>query len=93
MSSNRKETTYYVVYVLKSQKDNNLYVGYTTDLKSRFEEHTKGRVTSTKDRRPLSLIYAEMCLSKFDATHRERYLKTYRGKQFLRNRLKSYFTG
>ncbi len=90
MTSNKR---FYYIYVLKSYKDNKFYVGYTEDLKSRFEQHTKGRVISTKERRPLELIYSEACLDKKDAMHREKYLKTYHGKLFLRNRLKSYLTG
>lgn len=84
---------FYYIYVLKSAKDANFYVGYTEDLKSRFEQHCKGRVDSTKNRRPLKLVYSEVCLDKRDAMHREKYLKTYLGRQFLRNRLKSYLTG
>lgn len=83
----------YYVYVLKSLKDSRFYTGYTKNLKSRFEQHVKGLVGSTVDRRPLLLIYYEACLNQQDATHREKYLKTYKGKLFLRNRLKSYFTG
>jgi putative endonuclease len=84
---------FYYIYVLFSKKDKNLYTGYTNDLKSRFEQHSKGQVRSTKERRPLELIYSEACLDKKDAMHRERYLKTYHGKLFLKNRLKSYLTG
>ena len=85
--------TFYYIYVLLSEKDKNLYTGYTNNLKSRFEQHSKGHVISTKQRRPLRLIYSEACLDKKDAMHREKYLKTYLGKQFLKNRLKSYLTG
>ncbi|MBI5071328.1 GIY-YIG nuclease family protein [Candidatus Falkowbacteria bacterium] len=81
------------VYVLMSLKDKKFYTGYTKDLKSRFELHQKRKVESTKDRGPLVLIYYEACLNQQDATHREKYLKTYLGKLFLRNRLKSYLTG
>jgi len=81
------------VYVLQSTKDGDLYTGYTKDLKQRFDQHQKGLVASTKERRPLDLIYYEACLDQDDATKREKYLKTYKGKMFLRNRLKSYFTG
>ena len=81
------------VYVLQSRKDNKKYVGYTKNLKLRFESHQKGRVPSTKNRRPLELIYYEACLNQQDATHREKYLKTYLGKMFLKSRLKSYLTG
>ena len=69
------------------------YTGYTKDLKLRFEQHDKGLVESTKNLRPLKLIYYEACLSQQDATKREKYLKTYHGRMFLKNRLKSYLTG
>ena len=83
----------YYTYVLQSIKDVKFYTGFTKGLKLRFERHNKGLVESTKDRRPLKLIYYEACLSQEDATKREKYLKSYLGKQFLHNRLKSYLTG
>ncbi len=83
----------YYTYVLQSEKDNKFYVGFTKNLKLRFKNHCKGQVESTRDRMPLNLIYYEACLSQDDATKREKYLKTYHGKMFLRKRLKSYLTG
>jgi len=83
----------YYVYVLLSEKDNKFYTGSTKNLKGRFEDHEYGRVDSTRNRRPLKLAYYEACQDKRDAEKRERYLKTYHGKMFLRNRLKSYLTG
>ena len=83
----------FYTYVLISKKDGNYYTGYTKDLKVRFEEHDKGQVASTKERRPLELIYYEACLSQQDAIRREKYLKTYHGKMFIKRRLKSYLTG
>ena len=80
-------------YVLRSVDDGKFYVGYTKDLKLRFDQHEKGLVDPTKRRRPLELIYYEGCLDQRDATHREKYLKSYLGRQFLHNRLKSYLTG
>lgn len=70
-----------------------MYTGYTKDLKLRLELHNKGKVESTKNRQPLELVYYEACLNQQDATHREKYLKTYLGKMFIKNRLKSYLTG
>jgi len=67
----------YYTYVLKSEKDDKFCVGFTKDLKLRFEKHSKGQVKSTRDRQPLKLIYYEACLSQDDATKRENYLKTY----------------
>ena len=83
----------FYTYVLLSEKDGKHYTGYTKDLKLRFESHQKGRVESTKNRRPFILIYYEACLNQEDALRREKYLKTHYGKMFLGNRLKSYFTG
>ena len=67
----------YYTYVLQSEKDGKLYVGFTKDLKQRFELHNKGRVDSTKDRRPLKLLYYEACTDRGDATSREKHLKTH----------------
>ena len=39
-------------YVLQSEKDNKFYVGFTKNLKLRFEQHNKGLVESTKERIP-----------------------------------------
>lgn len=83
----------YYVYVLHSEYDCNFYVGFTKDLKLRFERHNKGLVESTKHRRPFKLIYYEACLDQNDATKREKYLKSFHGKMFIRKRLKSYLTG
>jgi len=74
-------------------KDMGFYVGFTKDLKLRFEQHKKGVVEATKDRRPIKLIYYEACLDQNDAIRREKYLKTYHGKVFIKRRLKSYLTG
>jgi len=83
----------YYTYVLLSRKDGKKYTGYTQNLKLRFEQHQKGNVESTKWRRPLEIIYYEVCLNSEDAKRREKYLKTHYGKMFLKKRLKSYFMG
>jgi len=81
------------VYVLQSSKDKKFYVGYSKELKQRVEEHNRGVVPATKQRRPLRLVYYEACVSKNDALRREKYLKTAWGKRFIKNRLKDYLTG
>jgi putative endonuclease len=74
-------------------KDKDFYTGCTNNLKLRFEQHKKGLVESTKDRRPFKLIYYEVCIDRSDAARREKYLKSFNGKRFLKRRLKSYLTG
>ena len=72
------------VYVLKSLRDNKLYIGYTTDIDKRFEAHQKGEVVSTKHRRPFVRIFYEAYTNMKDAKRRERYFKTDKGKSTLR---------
>jgi putative endonuclease len=73
-----------------SEKDNKFYTGYTFNLRERISFHNEGKVESTKNRRPLKLIYFEGCLNQQDATRREKYLKSGNGKIYLRNRLANF---
>lgn len=84
---------FHFIYVLRFEKDEKFYTGYTKNLKLRLDQHKKKRVESTKKRGEFKLVYFEGCLNQKDAMHREKYLKTYLGKMFLRNRIKSYLTG
>lgn len=68
--------SYFYVYVLRSEKDGNNYVGFTGYLRKRLNEHEKGLVKSTANCQPLKLIYFEACLNQQDTTKREKYLKT-----------------
>lgn len=81
---------YFYVYILQSKKDNNFYTGYTNDLKARVSKHNNGEVNSTKNRRPLKLVYFEGCRNQYDAIHREKYLKTSWGKRYIKTRLKKF---
>jgi putative endonuclease len=82
----------YYVYVIQSKKDRKFYTGFTSDLQTRFWEHNKGRVFSTKGRAPFELIYYEACLNEQDALSREKYLKSGMGKRYLRNRLRRFLS-
>jgi len=65
----------YYVYVLKSQRDDNLYYGSTNDLRRRLLEHNTGKTRSTKSRKPLELRYYEAYFNENDARSREYSLK------------------
>ena len=78
------------VYVLRSNRDGNFYVGYSADLPSRVRLHNEGGVQSTRNRRPLELIYYEAYVNQKDALHREKYLKSSYGKRYIKNRLKRH---
>jgi len=77
-------------YVLRSGLDQRLDPGTARDLRAQAKLHADGRVHSTAYRRPLTLVYYEACLNADDAFRRERFLKTGKGKRFLRNRLASF---
>ncbi len=82
----------FYVYVLQSEKDGGLYIGFTGDLKQRFAEHQDGQSLSTSHRRPWRLIYYEAYLDEADALGRERYLKSGGGRRFLAKQLTHHFT-
>lgn len=82
---------FFYIYILESVEDKKRYVGYTTNLVRRVEEHKKGLSFATRPRLPMKLIYFEACTNEEDAKRREFYLKTTRGRRFLAKRLKTYY--
>ncbi len=79
----------YYVYVLKSLKQNRIYVGYSTDLRQRIKTHLLGKVKSTRAHRPWRLVYYEAYLEKKDAVVREKQLKNHRAKEDLKSQIKN----
>ena len=61
-----------------------MYIGLTSDVRKRLVEHNSGYNRSTKSRLPFSLIYVEKCGSRAEARERERFLKSGKGREFLR---------
>lgn len=80
----------YFVYILYSEKDDNLYVGCTSDIDERLKRHNSGQVTATRYRTPLVCIYTEKFDSKDDAFNRERFLKTLWSARFKNKIKKTY---
>lgn len=81
----------FYVYVLQSEVDEGLYIGFTGDLKRRLAEHQEGLSFSTSYRRPWRLIYYEAYLDEADALGRERYLKSGGGRRLLAKQLRHHF--
>ncbi|OGV96546.1 hypothetical protein A2W24_03470 [Microgenomates group bacterium RBG_16_45_19] len=63
------------VYLLKSLKDNNYYIGSTKDVKKRFYQHQKGLVKATCYRRPLKLLGYQKCQTILEASSLEKKYK------------------
>lgn len=74
----------FYVYTLLSLLDKKFYTGFTTNLKQRLQQHARGEVKSTKNRRPVKLIHYEYFVDKGDAEAREKFLKSGFGRQQIR---------
>ena len=74
-----------VVYILYSKKFNKNYIGFTSNLIERFKSHN---VLWTKEYtikfRFLEVIYMEFFISKAGAMKREKFLKTGKGREFIK---------
>lgn len=67
----------YYVSLLRSEKDQRFYIGFSSNLKNRIVFHLSGFVTSTANRRPLKLVYYESYISEELARQREKNLKKF----------------
>ncbi|MBK7432457.1 MAG: GIY-YIG nuclease family protein [Chitinophagaceae bacterium] len=74
------------VYILLC-RDLTFYTGCTNNLGERLQRHEKGYVDSTRDKRPLKLIFFCGFKDKKRAFEFERYLKTGSGMAFRNKHL------
>jgi len=77
----------FYTYVLLSRLDHKFYIGCTSDLKKRFQDHISGEVEATSLRLPVDLVYYEACINKENAYKREKYFKTGFGRRYLETRI------
>jgi len=80
----------FYVYLLESEIDKSWYIGYSSDLKTRFKSHNKGENLATKNKKPWKLIYYEAYTIRLDAKRREQFLKSGSGRKFLKRQLTNY---
>ncbi len=73
----------YHLYVLLSEKDNNLYIVLTDNLERRLREHNSGKNFSTKSRKPFRLIFYDTLPTIEEAVEREKFYKSGRGHEVL----------
>ena len=71
-------------YALRSQKDGGLYIGMASNVERRLGEHNRGYNRSTKSRLPFRLIYVRRFESRQQAREHEKFLKTGKGREVLR---------
>jgi predicted GIY-YIG superfamily endonuclease len=75
------------VYILRSLRDNDLYIGSTNDIKRRLTEHNSGMVDSTKGRIPFRLEAFIAVKDKTKAIELEQYFKSGSGRVILQKRI------
>jgi len=73
---------FYVYFILLDNDD--IYKGFTDDLRRRWPEHRNGKVESTRYSVVKKLIGYEAYELESDARRRERFLKTTEGRRLLR---------
>jgi len=78
----------YFVYGICNIKHNKIYIGQCKDLDLRIKMHNNktfsNSYTAQFDDKWI-LIYSEQVESRKDALKREKQLKSYRGRQFIKN--------
>ncbi|MBU4284630.1 GIY-YIG nuclease family protein [Patescibacteria group bacterium] len=81
----------YYAYLLENLGDKSWYIGSTSDLKRRIQEHQTGSGgRTTRIKKNWHLIYYEAYLDKRDAVGREKFLKSGSGRKYLKKQLRNY---
>ncbi|MEK7166846.1 MAG: GIY-YIG nuclease family protein [Patescibacteria group bacterium] len=76
----------YFVYILKSFKNNDIYIGSTNNVEKRFKLHNLGKVKSTKSYIPWKLLEYHQYNSRSEAMKQEKYLKTGQQKEIIKRK-------
>ena len=79
-------------YVISGDDGAYLYKGSTRDMQARWAQHHAGRVSRTRARRPLKLVYVEYFQSYTEARKRELFLKSGMGRQLIKARVAKWQT-
>jgi putative endonuclease len=72
----------FYTYIIQSEQDGSFYVGYTSDLDRRLNEHNEGLSSFTKRKRPWKLFYQESFGTKTEAIKREKFFKRQKNRSF-----------
>ncbi len=77
----------FFVYVLENSEGKK-YVGHTSNLDRRLQEHNETGKGYTSKYRPWRLVYHEKHPTRAEAMLREKFLKSGKGREFLKKVLK-----
>lgn len=79
LSGTSRRATMFYVYILKSKKTGQFYVGQTAELEKRIERHNRGGSMFTRHRGPFELVFSETYRTRREAMKREKEIKSYKG--------------
>ena len=66
----------FYVYIVRCERDNSFYTGYTSNLERRIKEHNRGIGSKyTRSHGPVNLVYYETYCTRKNAMRRERAIK------------------
>ena len=77
---------YYVYHIQSIEFPDQIYVGYTRNLKERIATHNAGGSVYTELHRPWKLVAFHAFEDELKAIRFERYLKSSSGKAFAKKR-------
>jgi putative endonuclease len=82
----------FFTYIIQSKKDNSFYIGSTSNLNKRVNDHNDGFSPYTSKKMPWKLVYYEKYENKSDAIKRELFLKKQRNRDFYIRLIKDFKT-
>lgn len=79
-----------IVYAIYNKKHNKIYIGQTIDIKIRLIEHNEGKYKDSYTNRfdgIWQVIYTEERANRSEALKREKELKSFRGREFIKTHI------
>ena len=80
------------VYAIENKEKGKIYIGQTSNLESRLKRHNgilknKSKSFTSKNKGDWKLAYKEEFNTREEAIQREKQLKSYQGRKFIRDRI------
>lgn len=79
----------YFVYVIYNKDSDKFYIGQTRNIRERLDLHNKGTFSGYTSRfqGKWELIYKESAATRSEALKREKQLKSFRGREFIKQHI------
>lgn len=73
----------YWLYILRNESTNRYYIGSTSDLERRLQQHVRGDTRTTRILGTNKLVYTEEFETLIEAREREKKLKSYKSRKYI----------